>query len=442
MSVPTICALSTPYGRGGIAVIRISGPRAVEITSKIFVSKQPLENADSHTVTFGRVVHEGGTVDQALVSLFRGPGSFTGEDVCEINCHGGMVIVNKIIDILIENGCTMAEPGEFTKRAFLNGKLSLTEAEAVKDVIDARTDGALWAAVNRLEGGLTGPVVSMREKLLKLLAAVQVASDFPDEDAEDFGGEDMAGRLKEIYSELEALKNTARRGEALREGISCAICGLPNTGKSSLLNALYEREKAIVTDIAGTTRDVVEAWIDLEGVPVRLGDTAGIRESADTVEKIGVKMSLDYIRQADICLFVTEAGRGLVPEEEELLAGIKCPVIKIANKTDLSPDGREDFIKISAACGVGTDEVKKEIIRLLGLGAPAGAVIANRRQLQAVIRAMEAVGRALSSVEAGFYSDLAAIDIRAAVEALGEAEGLSVDDETVNKIFEEFCLGK
>lgn len=423
-------------------MIRISGPRAVEITSKIFVSKQPLENMDSHTVTFGRVVHEGGTVDQALVSLFRGPGSFTGEDVCEINCHGGMVIVNKIIDILIENGCTMAEPGEFTKRAFLNGKLSLTEAEAVKDVIDARTDGALWAAVNRLEGGLTGPVVSMREKLLKLLAAVQVASDFPEEDAEDFGGEDMAGRLKEIYFELEALKNTARRGEALREGISCAICGLPNTGKSSLLNALYEREKAIVTDIAGTTRDVVEAWIDLEGVPVRLGDTAGIRESADTVEKIGVKMSLDYIRQADICLFVTEAGRGLVPEEEELLAGIKCPVIKIANKTDLSPDGREDFIKISAACGVGTDEVKKEIIRLLGLGAPAGAVIANRRQLQAVIRAMEAVGRALSSVEAGFYSDLAAIDIRAAVEALGEAEGLSVDDETVNKIFEEFCLGK
>ena len=438
----TICALSTPYGRGGIAVIRVSGEKAVDITAKIFRSKRPLEQAASHTVTFGRIVDGENAVDQALVTVFRGPNSFTGEDVCEISCHGGMVIVNRITNLLIENGCEMAQPGEFTKRAFLNGKLSLTEAEAVKDVIDARTDGALWAAVNRLEGGVSRPIRDMREKLLHLLAAIQVASDFPEEDVEDFSGGDLYGELGEIYNELDKLKNSARRGEALREGIICAICGLPNTGKSSLLNALYEREKAIVTDIAGTTRDVVEVWTDIEGIPVKLGDTAGIRESGDVVEKIGVEMSLEYIRQADICLFVTEAGRPLNPDEEEILASIKCPIIKIANKIDLNNDIREDFIGISAREKTGIEKVRKEIVSSLGLISAGNTVIANRRQLQAVVRAMEAVGRAKLSVENGFYSDLAAIDVREAVEALGEAEGLSVDQETVNKIFEEFCLGK
>ena len=438
----TICALSTPYGRGGIAVIRVSGDKAIEITSKIFKSKRPLEQALSHTVTFGRIVDGDITVDQALVTVFRGPNSFTGENICEISCHGGMVVVNKITDLLIENGCEMAQPGEFTKRAFMNGKLSLTEAEAVKDVIDAKTDGALWAAVNRLEGGITGPICELRERLLRLLAAIQVASDFPEDDVEDFSGGDLYGELEDINNELYKLKNSARRGEALREGITCAICGVPNTGKSSLLNALYEREKAIVTDLAGTTRDVVEAWIDIEGIPVKLGDTAGIRESGDRVEKIGVEMSLDYIRQADICLFVTEAGRDLYPEEEEILSSITCHIIKIANKIDINDEIKDNYIGISAKSNIGIDKIRSEIISTLGLMSTGGSVVANRRQLNAVVRAMEAVDRAKKSVENGFYSDLAAIDVREAVEALGEAEGLSVDQETVNKIFEEFCLGK
>lgn len=438
----TICALSTPYGRGGIAVIRVSGPKAVNLTSEIFRSKKSLDKVPSHTVTFGRIVSGDITVDQALVTVFREPNSFTGENVCEISCHGGPVIVNKIIDLLVEKGCSIAEPGEFTKRAFLNGKLSLTEAEAVKDVIDAKTDGALWAAVNRLEGGITAPIISVRERILRLLASVQVASDFPEEDVEDFTGTPLLQEINGLYGELEALKSSARRGEALRDGVSCAICGLPNTGKSSLFNALCERERAIVTEVAGTTRDVVEVWIDIEGIPVKIGDTAGIREGGDRVEKIGVEMSIDYIRQADICLFVTEAGRPLNSEEERILNLITCPVIKISNKIDINDDIKRDHVEISAKKKIGIDGIRKKIVEILGLMPTGGAVIANRRQLEAVVRSMEALDRARRSVEAGFYSDLAAIDLRAAVEALGEAEGLTVDDETVNKIFEEFCLGK
>lgn len=442
MSERTICALSTPYGRGGIAVIRVSGSKAIDITAKIFKSKNSLSDAKSHTVTLGKIINNGEIIDEALVTVFKQPNSFTGENVCEISCHGGMVGVNKIIDALIENGCFMAEPGEFTKRAFMNGKMSLTQAEAVKDIIDAGTDGALWAAVNRLEGGITKPICQIREELLHLLAAIQVSSDFPEDDIEDFSGQEINKNLEDILNKLTKLKNTSKRGEALRNGITCAICGLPNTGKSSLLNALYEKQKAIVNQAAGTTRDVVEAWIDVEGIPVKLGDTAGIRESGDDIEKIGVEMSLSYIKEADICLFVTEAGREINADEQEILDKINCRIIKIANKCDLNDDNREDYIKISAKQNLGTEKVKQAIVQCLGLMDTGGAVIANRRQLEAVTKAEQAVKRALKSVNDGFFSDLTAIDVSEAVGALGEAEGISVNQETVNKIFEEFCLGK
>lgn len=438
----TVCALSTPYGRGGIAVIRVSGDNAIQNTEKIFRSKRPISSAPSHTVTFGKIFDKNGIIDEGLVTVFRAPKSFTGEDVCEISCHGGVVGVNKIIDALIENGCAMAQPGEFTKRAFMNGKLSLTQAEAVKDIIDAGTDGALWAAVNRLEGGITAPICEIREKLLRLLAAIQVSSDFPEDDIEDFSGGEITEILSEALTALDKLKATARRGEALRNGISCVICGLPNTGKSSLLNALCERERAIVNTAAGTTRDVIEAWIDIEGVPVKLSDTAGIRESGDDIEKMGVRLSRNYIKEADICIFVTEAGRGISEEEAELLSTITCPVIKAANKCDIKSDERCDFIQISAKNKLGIDALRAELAEKLSIKDCGGAVIANRRQLEAVTRAAEAVSRARKSVFDGYFSDLAAIDVAEAVTALGEAEGISVNQETVNKIFEEFCLGK
>lgn len=438
----TICALSTPRGKGGIAVIRVSGENALLITEKVIKSNKKITEADGYTIVYGKAVFEEKEIDECLVSVFRKPNSFTGENVCEISCHGSPLSVERIIDALLENGASMAKKGEFTKRAFLNGKMSLTQAEAVNDIIEAKTDKALFAAVNRLEGGITKPIIKIREYLLDLLAAIQVSSDFPEEDIDTFAGGELKEKLETVKGELDDLKKTARRGEALNNGITCAICGIPNTGKSSLLNALVEKKKAIVTDIAGTTRDVVEEYTDIDGIPVKFGDTAGIRESQDVVESIGVEKSYDYIKNADICIFVTESGRNLTEEEEEILEKIKeKEYILVANKVDLKENVKTGYIGISAKNNEGTDKVKKAVSDIIG-NTPSSAFIANERQYEAVLRASESIKKAIDTINDGFFSDLAAIDIGQAVAFLGEAEGISINQETVNKIFEKFCLGK
>ncbi len=439
----TICAISTPRGKGGIAVIRVSGEDAFNITQKVINSNKRITEAEGYTIVYGKAVFKNQVIDECLVSIFRAPHSFTGENVCEISCHGSTISAERIIDALIENGCSMACKGEFTKRAFMNGKMSLTAAEAVNDIINSKTDEALYAAVNRLEGSITKPIIKIRENLLNTLAAVSVSSDFPEEDVDTFLGGELSENLFEILNELEVLKKSARRGEALNSGITCAICGIPNTGKSSLLNALVKKKKAIVTDIAGTTRDVVEEYTDIDGIPVKFGDTAGIRESSDMVEAIGVEKSFDYIKNADICIFVKEAGKELSEEEKEILELLKDKdTIFVANKTDITENDKENYLSVCTKDETGIEDIKEKISEIIGKSENNTVLIANERQFEAVVRAAESIEKAINTLNEGFFSDLAAIDIEHAVAYLGEAEGISVNQETVDRIFEKFCLGK
>lgn len=439
----TICAIATPRGKGGISVIRISGEDAFKITKKIFKSNKDIEKAEGYTILYGNIVENETKIDEVLVSVFRAPKSFTGENVCEISCHGGVVVTETILDLLIKNGCVMADRGEFTKRAFMNGKMSLTQAEAVHDIIEAKTKKGAEAAVNRLSGALTKRIVEIRGKIIKLLAMVQVSTDFPDEDIDAFADGSLKDLLYEYEAELERLLNSSNRGIYLANGAKCAIVGIPNAGKSSLLNALLEEEKAIVTKIPGTTRDVVEGRCEIGGVLVNFLDTAGIRETSDEIEKIGVDKAKNLIDDADFVIFVTECGRKITDQEREILdlTGGKKRVL-VLNKSDEKDETREGYVTISAKEKTGIDDLKKIIGKFLHENEEDSAMIANERQRNAVIVALEAIRRAVKTLEDGFFSDLAVIDISLAAEALGETDGMSINDEVVDRIFMEFCLGK
>lgn len=439
----TICAVATPRGKGGIAVIRVSGEDAFKITKKIFVSKKDIEKAEGYTVLYGSVCDGEEKVDDVLVSVFRAPHSYTGENVCEISCHGGVLVSGLILDLLIKSGAELAERGEFTKRAFMNGKMSLTRAEAVHDVIEAQSYSALRAAQSRLEGRLSEKILSIRDKIIKLLAMIQVSTDFPDEDIDSFADGGLCDLIDEYIKELEEISETARRGIFLANGARCAIAGVPNTGKSSLLNAILEEERAIVTPIPGTTRDFVEGRCVIGDVVVNFFDTAGIRETDDAIEKIGVNKAKDVLKEADFVIFVTESGRELTAKENDLLEEIKDKIlIKVLNKCDLFDEKRDGYISISAKENTGTDLVKDKIAEILRSGSSDGAMIANERQRSAVASALEALKRAKKTLDDGFFSDLSVIDITDCASYLGEVEGMSVNDEVVERIFMDFCLGK
>lgn len=439
----TIAAISTPQGTGGISVIRISGSDAVAVADKVFSGS--IRNVRSHTVHYGYILNNGERVDEVLLTVMLAPRTFTREDTVEISCHGGSVVTRAVLGAVIGAGAYPAEPGEFTKRAFLNGRIDLSQAEAVIDVINAKNELSRRSAVMQLGGTLSREIKSVRDALVHLAAQMQVIIDYPDEDLEDVTAEDIENVCRACAERVERLIESAEGGRIIRDGIKCAIVGKPNVGKSSLLNFLSQSERAIVTDIAGTTRDVIEESVSIRGIPLILSDTAGIRETEDEVERIGVDRSMRYLDAADLVIVVTDAETGLDDEDRAVLEATKDKKrIVLVNKTDIAK-GDDIGIPVSARTGAGMDRLADEIARLCRLDeiqSENGAVITNMRHRAALSDARGALRRAEAALRAGMPADIVSIDISAAMDALGEITGETVSESVVDEIFHNFCVGK
>lgn len=453
----TIAAISTALGKGGIAVIRISGDRAVEIADKVFCGKDKLAKSPTHTIHYGFIKNTAGEkVDEVLASVMRAPRTFTREDVVEISTHGGMRASSEVLDAVIKAGAYMAEPGEFTKRAFLNGRIDLSQAEAVIDIINAKNELSKRNALSQLEGLLSKEIREIRGSLVHLAAQMQVTIDYPDEDLEDITDADIRREAAQCRERAEKLLKTADSGKILRDGIKTAIVGKPNVGKSSLLNSLAREERAIVTDVAGTTRDVIEEHIDLNGIPLILTDTAGIRETEDAVEKIGVERSRRSIEGADLVIAVLDGSALLDGEDREVLSATRGKKrIILINKTDLGESkytesvrakaGDSPVLEVSAKTGDGLEALGELIRKTYNIGEITrgdSAVITNMRHKSALADASAALGRVVGALDAGLPSDIASIDINIAIDSLGEITGETVSEAIVSAIFHDFCVGK
>lgn len=454
----TIAAISTPPGEGAISIVRMSGEEAVSIAQKVFSGKD-LTQAKSHTINYGHIVdpktHE--EIDEVMVSLMLAPKTFTREDVVEINCHGGIVATNRILQMLLVNGARLAEPGEFTKRAFLHGRIDLTQAESVMDLIRAKTDRSMKIALNQLDGNLSHLIDSLRKDILDVLAQVEVNIDYPEyDDVEEMTTKLLKEKAIEIKQRIEQLLKTASQGKIMREGLATALVGRPNVGKSSLLNHLLHEDKAIVTDVAGTTRDVIEEYVNVSGVPLKLIDTAGIRETDDKVEKIGVERSKKAIEQSDLVLLVLNAAESLTKEDLELirLTNDKKRII-ILNKTDLEEKlDRKELAKISENAPVyatsilkneGVEALEEAISKLFFNGienSQSTVMVTNARHIALLKKAQNSLDSVLEGISSGMPVDLVQIDMTEAWNLLGEITGESYEDELLDQLFSQFCLGK
>ncbi|UJS27776.1 tRNA uridine-5-carboxymethylaminomethyl(34) synthesis GTPase MnmE [Macrococcoides canis] len=459
MELDTIASISTPMGEGAIAIVRLSGSDAVLIADKLYKGKHQLSEVASHTINYGHIIDPATkeVVEEVMVAVMRAPRTYTREDIVEINCHGGIMTVNRVLELALTNGAKLAEPGEFTKRAFLNGRIDLSQAEATMDFIRSKTDRASRVAMQQIEGRLSVLIKGLRQSILEILAQVEVNIDYPEyDDVEEATGTFLMEEARKIEESITNLLQTANQGKILREGLSTVIVGKPNVGKSSMLNNLIQDNKAIVTEIAGTTRDVLEEYVNVRGVPLRLVDTAGIRETEDIVEKIGVERSREALKKADLILYVLNNNEILTEEDYKLAEIIKNEdVIVIINKTDLETKldleevktmvGDAPIVKTSMLSQQGIEELEEQIRTLFFAGEVSNqdmTYVSNARHISLLKSAKASISDAISAAEAGVPVDMIQIDLIKTWELLGEVIGESVDDGLIDQLFSQFCLGK
>lgn len=444
----TIVAISTALGEGAISIIRVSGEDAISIVNNIFKGKD-LSKVASHTINYGHIIYKDEIIDEVLISVMKAPKTYTKEDIIEINTHGSIAVVNKIMEILLLKGCRLAEPGEFTKRAFLNGRIDLTEAEGVMDLINSETELTRKMAVNEISGKVSKLITDLRDNIVALISNIEVNIDYPEyEDIEVVTINKIKTEVKYMKEKLLEILKLSEDGKVLKDGIKTVILGKPNVGKSSLLNALLEEDKAIVTDVKGTTRDIVEGNIIVGGVKLNLIDTAGIRESNDVVEKIGIEKSLNLIDEAELVLLVLDGSEELTEEDKFLLYKTKDKKrIVIMNKDDLESNNtyNKDVIKISAKAGIGIEKIKERIKELFNVGAFLSknlTFFTNVRQITLLKSAIESLEEVEKGINEQMEIDMIEIDLKLVWEKLGDIIGANYTEELIDNLFSRFCLGK
>ncbi|MCI9062069.1 MULTISPECIES: tRNA uridine-5-carboxymethylaminomethyl(34) synthesis GTPase MnmE [Romboutsia] len=454
----TIAAIATAPGEGGIGIVRISGEKSLEVAQSIFKSKsgKMIKDYNTRTLIYGKIVDGEKVIDEVLVAYMKGPNSYTAEDVIEINCHGGFISVKKILELILSKGVRIADAGEFTKRAFLNGRIDLSQAEAIIDVIKSKTDMAHEVAQNQLEGILAKKIKDLRMNVTEVLAHLEVSIDFAEEDVEEITYQTLEEKSLELRNEIKKLYDTAESGKILRDGLKTVIVGKPNVGKSSLLNSILGENRAIVTDIAGTTRDVIEEFVNIKGIPLKIVDTAGIRETEDVVEKIGVEKSRESFSTADLVIMVLDASRKLSEEDMEILESIKNKkTIVLLNKVDLEAQielekikefvSSDDIIEISALKNQGIEELQDKIESMVYQGSvknSSNLMITNSRHKDALFKAYESINDAISAIEQRMPYDFIEVDFKNIWDYLGYINGDTVREDLLDTIFANFCIGK
>ena len=445
-------------GSGGIGIVRMSGTGCIALADTLFQGKKKLTQKATHTLSYGKIIDgkNGEVIDEVLVSVMKAPHTYTKEDIVEINCHGGFLVTQRVLQAVLVAGARLAEPGEFTKRGFLNGRIDLTQAEAIIDLIQSKTELSRQAAVNQLEGRLKIQVREMRNDVIDMIASIEAVIDYPEHDVEEETYDTMEKATKQLLQRMEKLLAGADRGKILREGLQTVIVGKPNVGKSSLLNWFLEEDRAIVTDIPGTTRDTVEEYINIDGIPIKIVDTAGIRETGDVVEKMGVEKSKTYAEQADLILMMLDASRPLEQEDKEILSFIQGKhTIVLLNKADLEQKlshaeleqyvSKKQILSVSVKHNTGFDALIDAIKTMFFSGQTAtadDALLGNTRHKTALFQAKEAMERCLVTIQTRMPEDFISMDLQDASHALGEITGDVTDEEIIDRIFTKFCLGK